>query len=430
MNLKNRILAVAAVAAVTGAVIYGSTVEKSREVQSQLTWLNNSEETIYFWYSEESLSEYINSAAVAFSEQEDVRVIPVLTSESEYLEAVNKASLAEEQAPDAYLLSHDSLEKAYLAGLAEEILDEENICNEQYFPEAALSAVTYHGKKAGYPLCYETSVLVYNAAYLQDWAAQNEMEDFLDALPATVDDILNIANTYEPPEGVENLLEWDVSDIFYNYWVVGNYMIVGGDTGDDKENIQINSPETIACLEAYEALNQFFFIESDKVTYDKVVQDFIDGKIVFTIGTTDIVKKLEEAKADGSFAYEYGLITMPDVSAQLKSRSMSVTNVVVINGYSEKKELANRFAKYLVNDYADNLYGRSGKAPASITANSGQDALGVFAMEYGKSIPMPKMMETANFWLKLEILFSKVWNGADVAEQVGELAAGMGAEIP
>ncbi|MCM1186888.1 MAG: extracellular solute-binding protein [Lachnoclostridium sp.] len=425
MNLKNRFLAAAAVVAVAGAAIYGSTFEISSEEKSRPTWFNNNEETIYFWYSEEGLSEYINSAAVAFSEKENVRVIPVLTSENAYLEAINKASMEEEQAPDAYLVGNESLEKAYLAGLAAEISDEGGICSEQYFPQAALSAVTYHGKKVGYPLCYETSVLVYNADYLQEWAQQNEKENFLDALPSTIDDILNIAETYETPEGVEGVMEWDVSDIFYNYWVVGNYMIVGGDAGDDKENIRINNEETIRCLEIYEALNQFFFIESDSVTYDGVVQDFIDGKIVFTIGTTDIVKRLENAKADGSFAHEYGLITMPDVSGELASRSLSVTNVVAVNGYSTKKELANRFAAYLTKDYAGSLYERSGRVPASSEANAMYEPLRVFAMEYGKSIPMPKMMETANFWIKLEIVFSKVWNGADVTEQVVELENGM-----
>lgn len=426
MNLKHRLLAAVAVAAVAGAAIYGSTLEMKSAEHSRLTWFNNNEETIYFWYSEEALSEYINSAAVTFSEKENVRVIPMLTSESAYLEAINKASMAEEQAPDAYLVSNDSLEKAYLAGLATEISDEGGICSESYFPQAALSAVTYHGKKVGYPLYYETSVLVYNAAYMQEWAAQNEKEDFLDALPSTIEDILNIADTFELPEGVEGVMEWDVSDIFYNYWVVGNYMIVGGDAGDDAQNIRINNEETIQCLGIYEALNQFFFIESDKVTYDGVVQDFIDGKIVFTIGTTDIVKRLEDAKADGSFAYEYGLITMPDVSEELKSRSLSVTNAVAINGYSAKKELANRFAAYLADGYAGSLYGRSGKVPANNEANALYGPLQVFAMEYAKSIPMPKMMETANFWMRLEIVFSKVWNGADVSEQVAELEEGMG----
>ena len=38
----------------------------------------------------------------------------------------------------------------------------------------------------------------------------------------------------------------------------GNYMIVGGDPGDDRNDIDINNPETIQCLEVYKALNQFF----------------------------------------------------------------------------------------------------------------------------------------------------------------------------
>ena len=65
-------------------------------------------------------------------------------------------------------------------------------------------------------------------------------------------------------------------------------MIVGGDAGDDESNIQIVNDEAIACLEVYKGLNPFFFIESDTVTYESAVQDFVDGKIVFTIATTDV----------------------------------------------------------------------------------------------------------------------------------------------
>ena len=74
------------------------------------SWFSN-KETIYFWYSDETLTD-INSAAVAFGEREGVRILPVLNSESEYLEAINEATLHTGQAPDAYLLSNDLLEKA------------------------------------------------------------------------------------------------------------------------------------------------------------------------------------------------------------------------------------------------------------------------------------------------------------------------------
>lgn len=456
MSLKKKLIATAAVVAMAAAAIYGSTMEMSGadEERGRLSWFG-SKETIYFWYVDDSLTDYLNSAAVAFGEREGVRVIPVLTSDSEYLEAVNRASLQDEQMPDVYLLSNDSLEKAYLAGLASEVEDAGDILNGEHFPSAALAAVSYKGRTIGYPLFFETSALVYNGTYLEEWAKQqaekelagaDENEDggtgepagdatldeaalaektqeyLLSGIPSTVDEILEIANTFDVPEGVEGVMKWDVSDIFYNYWIVGQYMIVGGDAGDDDRDMNINNSETIQCLEVYKQLNQFFFIEPDEVTYDSVIQDFIDGKTVFTIGTPDVLERLEEAKADGSFPYEYGIAVMPQVSAELQSRSMSVTNVVAVNGYSAHKELANRFAAYLSDEYTDSLYERTGKVSANLKANADNGALQIFMAEYADSVPLPKMMETGNFWMQLEVLFSKVWNGADVTLAVQELA--------
>ncbi len=478
MFLKKRMIATAAVIAMAAAAVYGSTQEMSQTQDTgERLQLFRGKETIYCWYSDEALSGYINAAAVSFGEQNKVRVIPVLTSDSEYLEAVNQETLHSAQIPDIYLLSSDSLEKAYLAGLATKVPDTEGICDTDHFSRAALAAVTYDDKIIGYPVYFDTSALVYNEDYLRTWATQQAEKElsgssdndepvgegeeiieedslpedqttdqvtadeatvnalaeqyFAKALPSTVDDLLNIADTFDAPEGVEGVMKWDVNNIFYNYWIVGNYMIVGGDPGDDRNDININNPETIQCLEVYKALNQFFFIESDTVTYDSVIQDFIDGKTMFTIGTTDVVKRLEDAKADGSLTFNYGIARMPDVSAELQSRSLSVTGAAVINGYSEHKELADRFAAYLSEEYADGLYERSGKMPASIQAaeNADNGALTIFANEYADSVSLPKMLETGNFWMQLEVLFSKVWNGEDVTTLVQQLADNMSQQL-
>lgn len=477
MFLKKRIIATAAVIAMAAAAVYGSTQEMSQTQDTgERLQLFRGKETIYCWYSDEALSGYINAAAVSFGEQNKVRVIPVLTSDSEYLEAINQETLHSNQIPDIYLLSSDSLEKAYLAGLASKVPDTEGICDTDHFSRAALAAVTYDDKIIGYPVYFDTSALVYNEDYLRTWATQQAEKElagssdndepvgegeeiieedslpedqtteqtadeaavnalaeqyFAKALPSTVDDLLNIADTFDAPEGVEGVMKWDVNNIFYNYWIVGNYMIVGGDPGDDRNDININNPETIQCLEVYKALNQFFFIESDTVTYDSVIQDFIDGKTMFTIGTTDVVKRLEDAKADGSLTFNYGIARMPDVSAELQSRSLSVTGAAVINGYSEHKELADRFAAYLSEEYADGLYERSGKMPASIHAaeNADNGALTIFADEYADSVSLPKMLETGNFWMQLEVLFSKVWNGEDVTTLVQQLADNMSQQL-
>ncbi len=434
MHLRTKLCTVLFLAlAMTGLFVCSlkSTVNPEEEIEETVN-LVEEKDTIYFWFADETMADYINSAAVVFGEKYGVRVIPQQVSGSEYLEAINHATVHEGPVPDAYLLTNDSLEKAYLAGLATEINDVNKIMNEENFSQAARDAVTYKGKLIAYPVTYETTVLLYNETFLQEWALQQVKakaeedgvnydeatflqkrdEMMLSAVPKTISHLLTVSDTFDAPETVDAIFRWDVSDILYNYHFVGNYMIVGGDCGDDKNNIVINNEQVIACLEIYKALNQFFYIESDMVSYDSVIQDFLDGKLVFTIATTDVVKVLEQAVAEGKFPYEYGVAIMPDPSNELKGRSLSVTSVVAVNGYSEHQELANRFASFLTTEYAGELYTRAGKAAANKNIIS-NDMMYVFQQEYASSISLNKMIDTSNFWLQLEILFSKVWNGED-----------------
>lgn len=481
MRISKRIIAVLLVGLLTAGLLAGSRIawDSDNEAENPLAFLNH-KETIHFWYGDEALTDYVNSAAVAFGEANNVRVFPQYVAESDYLEALNRASLLTEKVesvssvsafPDVYLISHEMLEKAYLAGLAVPVKDEAGVLDEAHFPQAALSAVTYQDKLVAYPLYYETSALLYNETYLYEWAVQQagkadtqeedytgeegEFEEldvvpeeentpvvydeetialrteqfFANAVPATVDDILQLADSFDPPETVEGIFAWDVSDIFYNYYFVGNYMNVGGEAGDDRSQLQINTPEAIASLEIYQGLNQFFSIDSSTVAYESVLQNFIDGKIVFTIATTDAARALAQAKEDGSFAYDYGVALMPDPGSELKGRSMSVTGVVAVNGYSEHQELANAFAAFLVDGYAENLYERTGKASANKTVNQDNGALQMFLEEYADSMPIPKLMEASNYWIQLEVLFAKVWNGDDVSTLVEQLDQQMRTQI-
>ncbi len=445
MHFKTKLfITLLLIIAVTGVFVYSTktplydTAEEEPEVVEEVIV---EKDTIHFWYSDAAMADYFNSAAVVFGEKYGVRVMPHQVSAGEYLEAINEATLQDNQMPDAYFITNDSLEKAYLAGLAVEIADESQLVTTNHFSKAALDAVTYKDKLVAYPITYETTALLYNETFLQEWALQQvkkEAEEagveydeaillakrdelMLTAIPTTIDEMLLMSDTFDPPETVEGILKWDVSDIFYNYHFIGNYMVVGGDCGDDKNQINVNNPEAMACLEVYKALNQFFFIESDLVSYESVMQDFLAGKLVYTIATTDAVARVEQAISDGTFAYSYGVALMPDPSEELKGRSLSVTGTVAINGYSQEKDLANQFAAFLTGEYATELYGRSGKSAANLSIPSANGALDIFKQEYAESIPLSKMIETSNFWIQLEILFSKVWNGGDINSLVAEL---------
>ena len=485
MTLKRRLTMILVIALCVGGIYgigrLGIAIRSEETEETGEDSLFGHRETLYLWYTDEALTDYLGSVAVSYGEyQDDVRVVPVYTPGREYLETINQASLHSEEVPDLYIVSNDSLEKAYLAGLASEVKQPEGAPPmEQYFPETAIDAVTYHDKQIGYPFYFETSCFLYNETYLQDWAraqieAENDMEsaqeaeaggagdeagDVQDAqesagnaddgdsteedgdvsdgviteeavaarveqaLPETIDDIRAFADVYDAPEQVEAVFKWDVSDIFYNFFFVGDAIDVGGACGDRADSIEIYNEDAIKCMRVYQNLNQFFSIDTKEISYDAILQDFMDGKIVYTVATTDALSKIEAAKAEGEFAYEYGMSMLPDVSDELRSASLSVTQCVVVNGYSTQKEMANDFAAFLTGQAGDTLYARTGKLPVYDSADTYADPnKEAFLQEYNSSVPMPKMVETSNFWVELEITFARIWEGEDANAELNMLA--------
>ncbi|MCM1135083.1 MAG: sugar ABC transporter substrate-binding protein [Clostridium sp.] len=494
MSLKQRLTSVGiiAIAALITLGIAGSRGQITQEQEEAI--FSSGKETIYLWYTDEALSSYLSAAAVTYNENHNVRVVPVLNSGLEYLESINQSSL-ESSAPDLYILSHDSLEKAYLAGLAVEVKPAGDLSLEDTYIETGLKAAAYKDKVIAYPFYFETSSFLYNKTYLADMAlkgleaeadaaegelaqsladeaaavgtigavaeeidttgsegtaggaaagaedsgagaaaesrfTQEQIEERMrELLPATIDDIREFADNYDAPEQVEGVFKWDVTDVFYNYFFVGDAIDMGGDAGWDTGKIDIYNLDAIHNMRAYQELSQFFSIDTNEITYEAVLDEFMAGKMVFTTATTDAVARLEQAKREGLFDYDYDIAPLPGIDENHKTRSLSMTSCVAINGYSKNKEAANDFAVFLTSEYNDILYARAGKVSAAKNVNYDYDALYKFEEEYEKSIPMPKMLETSNFWVKLEVLFSQVWNGADANEKLKALSEEMKTQV-
>jgi len=457
-NVTKRLLSVVITCVMVGWALTAGVKATPKEQTEEV--VDNS--SLIIWYTDENLTDYLSAECVTFNEMYGIRVIPKLQQGDEYLENVNRASVQDEGTPDLYLITNDSLEKAYLGGLAFELDDEESEVNENFFPQAAIEAVTYKGHKVGYPLFFETSALIYNWTYLHDMAEnqitaeestepddgsasgggdvveteEDTEEDTYaglthdekvarrmeESIPTTFEDLEVFANSFDAPEQVDTVFKWDVKDIFYNYFFVGEYIDVGGPNGDDSSIIDIYNKNAINALTVYQEMNNFYSFDYEKITYNSVLQDFIDGKLVFTTATTDAIAKLEQAKEDGTFPYEYGVAPIPNISDELTSRSMSVTNVVVVNGYSDRKEDAKQFAKYLTIQTADTIYAKTGKIPACNLGRDNSAAVLMFTNEYADSRPIPKMMATSNYWLQMEIAFAEIWSGGDVSQNLKKLS--------
>lgn len=421
MNVKKRLVSVVIIVALLVVVCMAGWSLSFFNKANDNILKDFHKETIHLWYTDDALTDYLNSKAVAFYEENDIRIETKLVSGLEYLEEINKASIAGDSVPDVYIVSNDSLEKAYLAGLATEISDSDFVADETGFSQAARDAVTYHGKYIAYPMYYETAALLYNKTYLEQIAQESEVEQNDSLIPSSIADILTYADQYSAPENVEYFFRWDVSDIFYNYFFIGNYITVGGAAGDNKDQIDIYNTDAIASLKVYQELNQFFSIDTKETSYDSIMQEFIEGKTIYTIATSDCLDKIEEAKKNGEFAYEYGIAKLPNINQDLITKGMSVTNALVVNGYSTHKEAANSFVKYLSGEASSDLYAATGKLPARNQDVYENENLEAFAQNYAVSFPIPKMVETSNFWVELEICFAKVWDGADANTELKAL---------
>ncbi len=441
----------------------GADTDQAEEEQSKA--LFQRKESLELWYVDESLTDYLNSVAVDYAEKYDVRVTPVLKPGKEFVEQIYRASMesadgASSGMPDLYLVTNDVLEQVTLTGLTDEVAPEVLTAG-GLFPKSALDAVTYHDAYVAYPFYFDTSVLLYNKTYLEAHAktaeaaeevtgggevsgegiteggdtpeengetsetaavetetqetvelSEEEIKERIKGfLPATINAIETFADSYEAPEGLETVFEWDVADILYNYDFVGGSMIVGGDSGDDPEKISILNDDTVRCMEIFQELNQFFYIDVDTVSYEKVLEDFAAGKTLFTVAGTDAVAYLEAQKEAGEFTSEYGAAMMPDLTEEIPSRSLSITTTVVVNGMSAKKEAAHAFASSLVTSGVQDLYTRTGKVPSNQTVTLPLEVLDVYRQEYAESISMPKMMSTSNLWMKLEVGFTDIWKG-------------------
>lgn len=182
-------------------------------------------------------------------------------------------------------------------------------------------------------------------------------------------------------------------------------------------------------LGVYQDFNQFFSIETEEISYDSVVQEFMEGKIMFTFANTGVIEELEQAKADGTMSFEYGIAPMEMLNTTLQAKPLSITNAIVVNGYSPEKEIAEDFAAYLSGEYVSNLFARSGKLCAYALPEYEYEAMKDARLSYNASVPIPKFVESGNYWVLAELCYTNIWEGEDVNETLKEFAEHINSQV-
>lgn len=380
--------------------------------------------TLEVWYSEAELQKYIEEAAESFEAANHIKVNTRLMSEVDYIENINNQSVGEKfEGPDVYLVSNDQLEMVELAGLTKKVKDTKNHYTTEYFCDTALHAVRYNGAQIAYPICFETSFLIYNKDYItveqQVEGVEESQTEKTQVIPATLDELMEFSENFEEKEGVENIFRFDVSDIFYTYFFVGDYLQLGGLDGDNAGVVNIANDNVKSCLRRFQELAQFFAIDIKTINYDTVLKEFAEGKTVYAIGKTDAVQRINDLAQMNGKEINYGIAVLPNVSNELNSKALSVTTAAVVNGYTRQEEEASMFADYLSFGYAGKLYECSGKYTAKRSSSTENSAFrDEIYKQYENSVSLPKLLNASNFWVNLEIAFFNIWTGEEVDSQI------------
>ncbi len=386
-----------------GKSLTGDKKEYVKHTAGNLTEGNIAKDQVTVWYYDESFTDYFKECEKVYREKYGVSLQYINVREEDYLESINECSIDKEDAPDVYIMDSTMLEKAALAGLTRENRNDATF-NDKAFSKTAITAATYKGHLEAYPMNFDTGFILYNTAYVAN-------------APATFDDIINFSNTMDESVSgkIENVLFWDVKDLMYNYGFAGGYIEYGGKNGDDATVKNISGDSLKAALGYYANLNQIFAVDIG-TSYENVLKKFAAGKAAFIIAKTDSIKALEEDDC-----VSYGVGAFPDLNADLKSKSLAVTNLAVVNPYGNNSSEADRLAKFISYDMAELMYETTGKLSARVDLEYDNEQLYNILGQYEKSTNLPKVLEAGDFGAKLEVALNMIWQGGDIDTAVAAL---------
>jgi len=381
-------------------IIFVANINKTenlkKEKESEIEKEKEEEKIFELAYSDKRYLPYLEKAALEYEKKYGKTIKLKYRQSINYLENINEDS-KDENAVDLFVMKSEDLQNAVLLGISEET-NYKDIYSEKNYSKTAIDATSYLGKNYGYPLGFDTAILMYNKKVIK-------------AEPKTITEISEFAASFDNanyPE-VESVIKWDVTKIILNYHFIGAYLNLGGVEGDNPDIIDVDGDNIKNAAAFYQKLSQFFYINPEKDNDDLILENFYNGKIAYTFASVDSLKKGLESKED------IGYMPIPDMDKNLKSKPLSLTDLVMVNPFSDQKSEARKFAKFITYEMADEMYADAGIISTKLHKYK-NEALNIFIKAYSNSAMLPKLMTTTDYWIKINNILEKIWTGSDVNE--------------
>ena len=299
---------------------------------------------------------------------------------------------------DVFMIPHDHLGNAVLDGLVEPIDPTLQKKLEGSQVASAVKTVTLNGEMYGVPIVIENIALLYN----KDLWGPNP--------PATMEEIIAFAKTYNDYSTGKWTMAWQVNDAYHNYhWLSVNGFEIFGPNHDDYRNSGFGSAEAIKGNEYIKYLreNLLDVPEADS-NWDGSVARFQNGDLPLTISGPWAVA---DAKKNG---VNFGVTSLPTVNGK-QPVCFSGVRLACMSSFTEVPELATAFLDFLSSiEGATYFYQVEGLIPALKDATlvpglANDEILMGFSKQTPYTVPMPIIPEVQAMWEGLRETFIYVW---------------------
>lgn len=344
--------------------------------------------TLSLWYDSSLYEPYFQAAAQLYQEQTGIAVTLKQVSGMEYIASIQQANV-EKNSPDLYVTDSEYLQKLVRIGAAAKT-ETDDTYNKDCFCAGTFDAMEYQDDYYGYPLGFDVTALMYN-------------KELAETAPRTFQEIIDRAQQEEQP--ASQILAWDTGNFLYNYGFVAAYAEIGGENGYESL-VSVDNKEMVAAGNFYQKLCSVFCDGKD-YTYDDVKQQFAEGQLSYAIVRSDVLKDYE------TLGFEVGFASLPNLNEEYKTAALSVTDLLMVNDFSDQKEKAVDFAKFLSLTMADQMYEDCSILPLAVTAQVPEQST-VFYAAYETSAGLPKLMATLDYWNQMRETLVQMRKGEDV----------------
>ena len=148
----------------------------------------------------------------------------------------------------------------------------------------------------------------------------------------------------------------------------------------------------------FEDMLESFSVDAATVSEESIIANFSEGKTLCAILDSDALCKLEGMECE--------ITEIPKLNDVLTAYSCALTDMLVVNNFSEKKETAALFAQYLTIDMSGELHSSTGHYPVKISDNP--DKIEKIAYKaYENAILAPDSQDAGEFWISLKETIAK-----------------------